>query len=297
MGLLNIFAGAMSSGAQKVQEALATEQKAMTATMLEKSRQEFENKRQDKMLLANKELSTAQMEHTTAEAKETRAQAKTIHESDIASREKMGERTISSHEELTSDANQLQRELAVYNRQAQSGDVKAQIKSHELISDRLNNTNMQVAEITRKYHHKSATATELTAIDQQMNGLQTYLGLLQKEANNVMGDPALKNDMLSQVEGLKHRIGTLQAQFDVRLKDVAGAPPKAVAPPAIQQSSKGEVPAENYAQSLKAHPGRKADVDAAWTAKGYTIPSSPASGDVTGGLLQNPASINRRTPY
>ena len=189
MGLLNVFAGAMSAGANKVQEALATEQKAMTARMLEESRQGFENKRQEKMLSANRELMLEGQKFQAAENKETRAQAITlfdkaelarygqelraagVHKDDQALQMSQFKDTEARLNKAATVADKNHREQligTIYT--AQSAAYTAELKSLQVSRDKILSLRAQVAALP-----VTASDTEKAALTTEFNLAQTEL--------------------------------------------------------------------------------------------------------------------------
>jgi hypothetical protein len=285
-----VFAGAVSAGAQKVQEALATEQKAMTVRMLEEERQKFENTRQDKMIGAQAALAKAGQEFQAAEGEKTR-----LHVSGES-----GKTRAQSQEQFLDTKGLKLTELS------DTKDYRAlQEANNKTIAERgnqtqkdihaeNNKTSERVARISAAAHEKTATASTNATLLGELKDLRSDRRLLAKELTDVMADPKnpVNRALQSQFDQTDELIESTQALLHNKIGIAAPQPGAAI--------TKGVAPLENYQKSLAAHPGRKADVDKAWTDAGYTIPNvsapsaqTPVSPPVETGLLQDPAQFNR----
>ena len=291
MGLLNVFAGAVSAGAQKVQEALATEQKAMTVRLLEEERQKFENARQDKMIGAQAALAKSGQEFQAAEGEKTRLHvtgesAKTR----AQSQEQFLDTKAIKLTELadTKDYRALQE---ANNKIITERGNKTQLEIHS----KNNATTLQAARIAAAAHEKTATASTNATLLGELKDLRSDRRLLAKELTDVMADPKnpVNRALQSQFDQTDDLIESTQALLHSKI-GIADPQPTA-------KTSKGEAPLDNYQKSLAAHPGRKAEVDKAWVDAGYTLPTvpSPTASEEAAmlpsntGIIQDPAQYNR----
>lgn len=189
MGVSLKTAGMISGAGQAVGASLLESQKYMGMAALQDAREKMEAARQDKNLAAQQAMHTETIKGQQAEGLATRTQAKELagEQRDLSRElqtEKIGAEKGMLSEKIGAEDRQLGKKLG-----AEEELQGKKLESDKDIHDALNQTNKEIAQMHERATTKSTRATNITALQKDLDQQEDNVRLLQIEANKILTDP------------------------------------------------------------------------------------------------------------